>query len=89
MSTRAAKELLKEQLDKMDETEHSQVFEIVQKYTKEYTKTQSGILVSSAVLPEKCISEIQAYVNFCLDQKKRIDEDMKTRKAYENFVSEV
>lgn len=89
MSTRAAKELLKEQLDKMDETEHSQVFEIVQKYTKEYTKTQSGILVSSAVLPEKCISEIQAYVNFCLDQKKRIDEDMKTRKVYENFVSEV
>jgi hypothetical protein len=88
MTTRASKELLKEQLDKMDETEHSQVFEIVQKYTSEYTKTQSGILVSSAVLSEKCISEIQAYVNFCLDQKKRIDEDMKTRKVYENFVSQ-
>jgi len=88
MTSRATKELLKEQLDKMDETEHSQVFDIVQKYTQEYTKTQAGILVSSAVLPEKCISEIQAYVNFCLDQKKRIDEDMKTRKAYENFVSE-
>jgi len=88
MTTRATKELLKEQLDKMDETEHSQIFDIVQKYTQEYTKTQAGILVSSAVLPEKCISEIQAYVNFCLDQKKRIDEDMKTRKAYENFVSE-
>lgn len=87
MSTRAAKELLKEQLDKMDETEHSQVFEIVKKYTAEFTKTQSGVLVSSTVLPEKCISEIQAYVNFCLDQKKRIDEDTKTRKAYENFVS--
>jgi len=88
MTTRAAKELLKEQLDKMDETEHSQVFEIVQKYTTEYTKTQTGILVSSAILPDKCIAEIQAYVNFCLDQKKRIDEDMKTRKAYENFVSQ-
>jgi hypothetical protein len=88
MTSRATKELLKEQLDKMDETEHSQVFDIVQKYTQEYTKTQAGLLVSSAVLPEKCISEIQAYVNFCLDQKKRIDEDMKTRKAYENFVSE-
>jgi hypothetical protein len=88
MTTRAAKELLKEQLDKMDEIEHSQIFDIVQKYTKEYTRTQAGILVSSAVLPEKCISEIQAYVNFCLDQKKRIDEDMKTRKVYENFVSE-
>jgi hypothetical protein len=88
MTTRAAKEALKEELDKMDETEHSQVFEIVQKYTQEYTKTQSGILVSSAILSEKCISEIQAYVNFCLDQKKRIDEDAKTRKAYENFVSQ-
>jgi len=88
MSTRASKELLKEQLDKMDETEHSQVFEIVKKYTTEFTKTQSGVLVSSAVLSEKCISDIQAYVNFCLDQKKRIDEDTKTRKAYENFVGQ-
>ena len=88
MSTRAAKELLKEQLDKMDETEHSQVFEIVKKYTEEFTKTQTGVLVSSTVLPGKCISEIQAYVNFCLDQKKRIDEDTKTRKTYENFVSQ-
>ena len=88
MTTRAAKELLKEQLDKMDETEHSQIFEIVQKYTTEYTKTQSGVLVSSTVLPEKCIAEIQTYVNFCLDQKKRIDEDAKTRKVYENFVGQ-
>ena len=88
MTTRAQKEALKEQLDKMDETEHTQIFEIVQKYTKEYTKTHSGVLVSSTVLPEKCISEIQTYVNFCLDQKKRIDEDMKTRKTYENFVSQ-
>ena len=87
MATRAEKELLKEQLDKMDETEHSQVLEIVKKYTGEFTKTQSGVLVSSSVLSEKCISEIQTYVNFCLDQKKRIDEDMKTRKVYENFVS--
>ena len=88
MATRAAKEALKEQLDKMDEIEHSQVFEIVKRYTKEFTKTQSGILVSSAILPDKCISEIQTYVTFCIDQKKRIDEDAKTRKTYENFVSQ-
>jgi len=88
MTTRAEKEILKEKLDKMDEIEHSQVFEIVSKYTQEFTRTQSGVLVSSSILPDKCIAEIQAYVSFCLDQKKRIDEDAKTRKTYENFVSQ-
>jgi hypothetical protein len=83
MVTRNDKEWMKDQLDKLDSNEHYQVFDIVQRYTTEFTKTQSGVLVSTASLSDKCLEEIRRYINFCIDQKKRMDEDMKTRKTYE------
>jgi hypothetical protein len=85
---RTEKELLKYQLDKLEANEHRQIFDIVQKYTQEYTKTEKGILVSTNVLDNKCLIEIQNYVTFCLDQKKRMDEDQKTRKTYERMIPE-
>jgi len=77
---------MKEQLDKLDMNEHTQVFDIVKKYTEEFTKTQTGILVSTASLSNECLEEIRRYINFCLDQRKRMDEDQKTRKTYERMI---
>lgn len=85
---RTAKEALKDQLDKLEANEHRQIFDIVQRHTSEFTKTEKGILVSTNVLNDECLSEIQKYVTFCLDQKKRMDEDMKTRKTYERMIPE-
>ncbi len=85
---RTDKELLKDQLDKLEANEHRQIFDIVQKYTQEYTKTEKGILVSTNVLDNTCLTEIRNYVTFCLDQKKRMDEDQKTRKTYERMIPE-
>lgn len=83
---RSKKEWLKEQLDKMDVSEHSQVYAIVKNYTNQVTKTQNGILVSTDVLTTECLLEIEKYVTFCLDQRKRMDDDLKTRKTYERMV---
>jgi hypothetical protein len=83
---RSKKEWLKDQLDKMDVSEHSQVYAIVKKYTDQVTKTQNGILVSTDVLTTECLLEIEKYVTFCLDQRKRMDDDLKTRKTYERMV---
>jgi len=79
---------MKEQLDKLDMNEHTQVFDIVKKYTEEFTKTQTGILVSTASLSNECLEEIRRYINFCLDQRKRMDEDQKTRKTYERMIND-
>jgi hypothetical protein len=86
--TRAAKEMLKDQLDKLEPNEHRQIFDIVQKYTQEFTKTEKGILVSTNAINDECLTAIQTYVTFCLDQKKRMDEDAKTRKTYERMMPE-
>lgn len=83
---RAKKEWIKEQLDKMDSNEHTQVYEIIKKYTDQFTKTQNGVLISSDNLTTECLQEIERYITFCLDQRKRMDEDNKTRKNYERMV---
>ena len=70
----------------MDSNEHVQVLAIIQKYTEQVTKTQSGILVSTDMLNDDCMKEIEQYVVFSLDQRKRIDEDSKTRKTYERMI---
>ncbi len=70
----------------MDPNEHAQVFEIIKKYTEQFTKTQNGILISTDQLNDDCLTEIEKYILFCIDQRKRMEEDMKTRKNYERLV---
>ena len=78
-----SKEKLKEQIDKLDPNEHAQIFAIVKKYTESFTKTQSGVLVSSDNLPPECIKEIQQLVTFYMDQHKRMESDAAERKSFE------
>lgn len=83
---RSKKETLKEHLDRMEATEHLQVFNIIKKYTNQFTKTNTGVLVSTDGLNDECLTEIENYITFCLDQRKRMEDDMKTRKNYERLV---
>lgn len=83
---RTKKEWMKDQLDSMDANEHVQVLEIIRKYTDQCTKTQSGVLISTDLLNDECLAEIDRYIHFLLDQRKRMDEDVKTRKTYERMV---
>ena len=83
---RTKKEQMKDAIDKMDSNEHLQILNIVKKYTDNFTKTQAGVLVSTEILNEDCLKEIDAYITFSFDQRKRIDEDNKDRKTYERMV---
>jgi hypothetical protein len=86
MFSRSRKEQLKEQIDKLDTTEHSQVYEIIKTYNPVVTQVQNGILVSADTLNEECLANVEKYVLFCIDQRKRMAEDLKTRKSYERMV---
>jgi hypothetical protein len=86
---RSKKEWLKEQLDNMEANEHAQVFQLIRKHsTTQFTTTQNGILVSTDTLTDDCLADIEKYVTFSLDQKKRMEEDLKTRKNYERMMHE-
>jgi hypothetical protein len=77
---RSRKEKLREQLDTLDAQEHAQIFAVIKKYTEEYTRTQTGVLVSSESLPDGCIAEMETLVAFYLDQRRRMDADERARK---------
>lgn len=62
-------ERLKETLEKLEPHEHAQLFAIVSRHTQQYTKTEKGALVSSDVLPEACITEMERMSVFLLDQR--------------------
>ena len=78
---RARKEKLRDQLDLLDPHEHAQIFAVVKHHTESYTKTQTGILVSSEVLTDDCMMEMEKMVAFYLDQRKRMDADERARKS--------
>jgi molybdenum cofactor biosynthesis enzyme MoaA len=80
---RSRKEALKERLDRLDANEHAQIFNIIKKYTDSFTKTQNGVLVSSDVLPDVCLNEMEQMVTFYLDQHKQMEADEAERKTYE------
>lgn len=86
--SRSKKEWMKEQIDRMDDNEHAQLFSIIRKYTDQFTKTQNGVLISTDGLNDTCLNEIDTYINFSMDQRKRMEEDMKTRKSYERMIHE-
>jgi len=84
--SRTKKEWMKERLDAMDANEHAQIFRIVRKYTDEGTRTQSGILISTDFMNDDCLREIEAYIQFLTDQRKRMEQDTKARKSYERMI---
>jgi len=81
-------ESLKERIDKLEINEHKQIYNIMKKNGPPVTKTQNGVLISSETLDNDTIEEVERYVLFCLDQRKRMEDDMKTRKTYERMVYE-
>jgi hypothetical protein len=70
---RSQKEKLKEHLDKLDAQEHGQIFDIIKRYTDNFTKTQNGVLVSSDVLSDECLLEIEKRVAYYMDQRKTME----------------
>ena len=81
-------EALKDKIDRLEVNEHKQIYNIIKKITPQVTKTQNGVLVSSDTLDQDTLAEVEKYVLFCLDQRKRMEDDMKTRKTYERMVQE-
>jgi hypothetical protein len=78
---RVRKEQLKEALEKLEPEEHAQIFNIIQRHTTDYTRTQNGVLVSSDTLPDACLFELEALAQYYMDQRKRMDADTANRRT--------
>jgi len=70
---RSQKEKLKEKIEKLDAQEHEQLFHVIQRYTQSYTKTQQTVMVSSDVLSDECLFELEKMVDYYIDQRSRMN----------------
>ena len=77
---------LTEHIDQLGTHEHERIYTIVSRWTKDYTRTDTGVFVSTAKLPKECITELEQYVNFCFDQRKHLAETDAERERYEKLA---
>jgi hypothetical protein len=77
---------LKERIDTLEQSEHEQIFNVIRKYTKEYTRSDNGVYVSSKNLSTECLKEVEKYVNFCFDQRIQLAKDNELRAKYEKLI---
>jgi hypothetical protein len=66
---RARLETLRDNIEKLDPHEHSQIFDVIKRHTEQYTNTGKSIFVSTDALPVSCIEELERLVAFYLDQR--------------------
>jgi hypothetical protein len=69
------KEKLKENLEKLSDCEHEQIYKIIREYTDQVTHAETGIFVSADSLGEDCFKKMEEYIDFCFAQKKRLEAD--------------
>ena len=82
---RSKLEMIKSQIDELDVNDHVQLYDIIQKYNTIVSKTTNGVFVSSEHLSSECLEQIERHIKFCLDQRCRIEEDIKQIKTYEKL----
>jgi hypothetical protein len=85
MSGTSAEKLLP-LLERLEQNEHEQIFKIVRKYTGEYTRSDTGVYVSSKNLPQACLDEMERYITFCFDQRAHLEAGDVDRSKYEKLA---
>lgn len=77
---------MSEQLLKMDKNENMQVYKIIKKYSDQFTKKEDGYMINANNLNDTCLEEIEKYILFSIELRKRMDEDLQQRKTYERLI---
>lgn len=68
------KDLVKE-IDNLSNDEHIEIFKIIKNFTDKYTKNDNGIFINISVLDNDTIEKIYKFVNFCKDNKEKLEKN--------------
>ncbi len=66
---------IRKHMTKLDLIEHSELFDIVKHYSKSFTATNTGALVSSDELPDECIKKLMERIAYFLEMKRWLKEE--------------
>lgn len=86
---RAYNEKLKEQIERLNDIQHLEIYKIVRKHTDHVTKTDTGVFVSMDTLDESTIYQIGQYIHFCNKQKASDDAIEHEKKKLEKLMKPI
>ncbi len=85
------KKALLQKIQGLTETEHMELFKILQRHHVPYTRNTNGVFFNLTSIPDDLIHEIDHFISFCMDNTRRLDEydkrinDCKISKNYNEF----
>lgn len=70
------RKILFEKINGMTRTEHEEIFKILSKHEDDlqYSRNKNGIFFNLSSLDEKIVEEINNFVNYCINNKKQLDD---------------
>ena len=68
------RQLLKQRVDELGQTEHLEIFRLLERHGVPYTRNSNGVFINLTIVPENVIIELQRFVDFCMSNKASLDE---------------
>ena len=65
---------IQDKVSKLDKLQQYEIFKIIKKYENKLTENKNGIFINLSCLSNECLSKINEFINFSIDNKKRLQD---------------
>ena len=77
---------LRKRIERMQESTHSEIFKITQKYKIPFTENSNGIFINMDNLSNECIAELEKHIKWLEEQQDFLSKAENVKKNYrDNF----
>ena len=76
-----------EQSKLLQKTEHIEIFKIIDKNGDDYTTNENGVFIALNKLKPETLKQITQFIEFCLDNKSKLQEDINQRDAIREIMN--
>ena len=68
------RKVLFDRINSLSSTEHEEILKIVKTYNATYSQNKNGIFFNLSSLSDEAVKDIDNFVNYCISNKKELDE---------------
>ena len=65
---------IRDKIGKLSSTEHEEIFKILETHSIDFTQNKNGTFFDISKIPEEVFSILEKFVDFCINNKKELDE---------------
>jgi len=79
---------LKKLIINLHKNEHIEIFKIIKEDTDKYTENRNGIFINMSKLKLSTIQKIRNFVDFCIENKKNLKDNVQKMETIKNLVTD-